>query len=127
MPRAWPRGSRHTCPRCESSGSLVGRDDLSVETTLPGGAAVVYCNIRGAECSNCGAQYLEPDDADRLEVARAKHRVDFEAKVSRIGSGTVGTYWPKDVVRLLDLRPGRRIYIEVLSDKHALLRFGDDA
>lgn len=47
---------------------------------------------------------------------------DYRAKVSRIGKGTVGTYWPKDVERLLGLRPDQRIYIEILGPDTALLR-----
>lgn len=120
--RFWPAGSVSECPRCGEA-RFVGRDDLSHEVPRPGGV-IVFLHLRGARCEACEAQSLEPDDLVRLEAEAGVAIVaDYEAKVSSIGSGTVGTYWPKDVVRLLGLTPGKRAFIMVLDRDTALVKF----
>jgi hypothetical protein len=46
--------------------------------------------------------------------------------VSRIGSGTLGTYWPKDVERVLNLSPDKRAFIEIIDRDAVLVRFEDE-
>lgn len=120
--RLWPPGSVSACPSCERR-SFVGRDDLSAEIARPGGV-VVYRHLRGAKCSNCDGQSLEPGEQMQIEREAGVGQVaDYEAKVSNIGSGTVGTYWPKDVVRVMNLSPETRAYIQVIDRETALIRF----
>ena len=121
--RHWPRGSVSRCPSC-SRESFVGRDDLEVTIGKTGGV-IIFRHLQGARCDACGSQVLEPGDLVRVESEAAAGVVsDYEAKVSRIGSGTLGTYWPKDVVRNLDLAPDKKAFIQVLDHETALIRFG---
>lgn len=120
--RLWPDGSVSPCPSCERK-AFVGRSDLSHEVARPGGV-VIYRHIRGAKCSHCGAQSIEPSEQIHIESEVGIGQVaDYEAKVSNIGSGTVGTYWPKDVVRVMNLSPDTRAYIQVIDRETALIRF----
>lgn len=120
--RLWAPGSVSACPSCDRR-SFVGRDDLSAEIARPGGV-VIYRHLRGAKCSSCGAQSLEPGEQIQIEREAGVGQVgDYEAKVSNIGSGTVGTYWPKDVVRVMNLSPETRAYIQVIDRETALIRF----
>lgn len=51
---------------------------------------------------------------------------DYEASVSRIGSGTLGTYWPKEVERVLNLSPDKRAFIEIIDRDAVLVRVEDE-
>ncbi len=120
--RLWPDASVSPCPSCDRR-AFVGRSDLNHEVARPGGV-VIYRHIRGAKCSHCGAQSIEPAEQIHIESETGMAQVaDYEAKVSNIGSGTVGTYWPKDVVRVMNLNPDTRAYIQVLDRETALIRF----
>lgn len=120
--RVWPTGSVSQCPQCGER-AFVGRDDLSCEIARPGGI-VIFRNLRGARCEACKAQSIEPVDLVRVEHDTGVGTLsDYEARVSSIGSGTLGTYWPKDVVRNLALEPGKRVYIQILDRETALVKF----
>lgn len=120
--RVWPAGSVSRCPQCGKR-AFVGRDDLSCEIARPGGI-VIFKNLRGAKCEACKAQSLEPADLVRVEQDMGVGTLsDYEARVSSIGSGTLGTYWPKDVVRNLALEPGKKVYIQILDRETALVKF----
>lgn len=120
--RLWPSGSVGPCPNCGRRG-FVGRDNLEMSLPKPGGA-VIFRGLRGARCDGCGAQVLEADDLIRVEAeAVTAIASDYEAKVSRIGSGTLGTYWPRDVVRSMGLTPATKAFIQVLDRRTALVRF----
>lgn len=120
--RFWPLGSVSDCPNCGAH-RFVGRDDLSTEGPRPGGV-LIFRHLRGARCEACQAQALEPADLVDLEAEAGVGVVaDYEAKVSNIGSGTVGTYWPKDVVRVLGLGPNKKAFITVLDRDTVLIKF----
>lgn len=104
--RIWSKGSVSQCPKCAKK-SFEGRDDLSLQ--LPSrGHVVIFRHLQGAKCRHCGYQVLEPaDQHDVEEEVGASFHSDYQAKVSRIGSGTLGTYWPKDVQRVT-ISAGRR-------------------
>lgn len=119
--RAWPRGSIVDCPNCAKR-AFVGRDDLSREVVRAEGV-VVFRHLRGGRCEACGAQALEGEDLVAVEQEAGVELVaDYEAKVSHIGSGTVGTYWPKDVVRVMRLGPDRRLFIKVIDPDTAIVK-----
>lgn len=120
--RAWPPGSVHLCPACGKR-SFVGSDDLSFEVVKPG-TVLVFRHLHGARCGACSTQALEAEDLVAVEAEAGVGLMgDYEAKVSNIGTGTLGTYWPKDVVRVLRLSPDKKVFIQVLDTDTALLRF----
>lgn len=120
--RLWPDGSVAECPKCRSK-ELAGRSDITLE--LPSkGHVVIFRHLQGARCRRCAYTALEPGDQDAVEheVGVSFHS-DYEAKVSRIGSGTLGTYWPKDVSRNLGLQPHDIAHIHVIASDTAVVRF----
>ncbi len=122
--RLWPDGTIQGCPRCGEE-AFEGRSDLTHRITN-GRHVLSFRHLHGARCRACDAQSLEPYEQFAVEdEAGVGVRADYEAKVSRIGSGTLGTYWPKDVQRVLGLKPHRRAYIEVVDRDAVLVRFGD--
>lgn len=122
--RLWPKGGVSDCPNCGRK-SFVGRDDLSYLVSRPG-RVLVFRHLQGATCTACGTECLEPKEWVAIEgEAGLPMLADYEAKVSRIGSGTLGTYWPRDVVRLLELDPSLKAFIQVLDKRTAIVRFGE--
>lgn len=120
--RLWEEGRVYRCPNCERR-SLVGRNDLVEEIAKPGQIAS-FRHLRGAKCTACNAQFVEPSEIVAIEEEVGVGLVpDFEAKVSNIGSGTLGTYWPRDVVRNMGLTPDKKAYIKVLDRDTALVKF----
>lgn len=120
--RTWPEGSTSKCPNCKEE-AFEARSDLTHQI-VQGRHVVSFRHLHGARCSSCGAQALEPYELIGIEdEAGIGVTADYEAKVSRIGSGTLGTYWPKDVERVLGLRPHKRAFIEVVDRDTVLVRF----
>lgn len=114
-------GETYTCPECRKR-TLVAASDLNVEL-LRGRNVVIFSNLKGARCGNCNAEALEPREIVRLEdAADDLAQADEEARVTRIGKGTVGTYWPKAVERRLKLKPGDHLVIRLLTSSSALMR-----
>lgn len=122
--RLWPEGSTWPCPRCGEE-AFEGRSDLVLHVAR-GAHVLSFRRLHGARCAACGAEALEPYEQVAVDdEAGVGVRADYEAKVSRIGSGTLGTYWPKDVQRVLGLVPHRKVYIEVVDRDAVLVRFGE--
>lgn len=123
---AYEEGKQYRCGSC-------GRLEVRAATDLQqefekDGQIVVVANLRGARCHSCGAQALEPSDIMVLDdLAQTLAQPPEHASVTRIGRGTVGTYWPKGVERGLDLRPGDRMQVRVLTPSSALILIEHDA
>jgi YgiT-type zinc finger domain-containing protein len=120
--RFWKLGEVHECPRCGKD-TFVGADRITRMFTK-GGKTFVFLNMRGAECTECGAHVLEAHEQITVEDhIGAEYTPNYGAKVTRIGSGSLGTYWPKDVERLLGLQPNTRAFIEVVGPNAVFVRF----
>lgn len=122
--RLWPEGETFTCPECHEP-SFQGRSDLTHRVTR-GPQVISIRHLHGAHCTNCEATTLKAYEQIQIEdeIGIGFHP-DYEAKVSRIGSGTLGTYWPKDVQRVLNLEPHKKAYIEIIDQDAVLIRFKD--
>lgn len=124
--RLWPTGDVSECPACGRE-TFEGREDLTYRLTH-GHHVISFRHLHGASCSSCGAKTLEPyEQIEVEEEAGVGFHPDYEAKVSRIGSGTLGTYWPKDVQRVLGLKPHKKAFIEIIDRDAVLVRFRDEA
>lgn len=120
--RLWPKGSIAKCASCGKK-AVVGRDDLHLDVPRMG-VVMAFRNLQGGKCEACGAQFLEPAQAIELEDQIGVGTLsDYEAKVSKMGSGSLGTYWPRDVVRNMHLEPDTRAFIQVLDRDTAIVRF----
>lgn len=119
--RLWKKGHRYPCPECGNK-TFVGQDDLVVRFAARDGVHVFH-HIHGVRCESCGAQTMEPyEQLDIEEEVGARFKPDYEGKITRIGRGTLGTYWPKDVERVMELAPDKRVMIKVLNRDEALIR-----
>lgn len=113
-PRAFPPDSTRTCPACGKK-RLRSRDDL-VREVVVGAMALVHHNLHGAVCDACGTEFLEAYEELALEEAGPERRLtDYEAKVTSVSGKSLGTYWPKDVVRVMDLHRHDALHVQVLD------------
>ncbi|HEX9817073.1 MAG TPA: hypothetical protein VGB18_08840 [Candidatus Thermoplasmatota archaeon] len=118
-------GTGYPCPDCGQK-ELRAAEDLSMEI-VRGATVVMVVNLHGARCRRCGTEILEPRETLRLDaIAGVASEPDEIVRVTTIGRGTLGTYWPKDVERKMDLKPGTRLTLRYLSRSSALLRVSRD-
>lgn len=120
-PRAFPPGTTRTCPVCGER-KLESRDDL-VRETVVGAMALLHHNLHGARCGACGAEFLEAYEEMALDEAGPERRLtDYEAKVTNVSGRNLGTYWPKDVVRVMDLSNQDALHVVVLDADTMIIR-----
>lgn len=113
-PRAFPPGTTRKCPVCAKR-ALESRDDLLRETIV-GAMALVHHNLHGARCKSCKTEFLEAYEELALEEAGPERRLtDYQARVSNVSGRNLGTYWPKDVVRVMDLHDQDGLRVQVLD------------
>ncbi|MHB8586693.1 MAG: hypothetical protein ACYDDF_12780 [Thermoplasmatota archaeon] len=119
--RVWPEGTIRTCPLCGKR-SLRGVSDLSREEES-NGVMVVFANLHGARCQSCGTEFLEAYEQIALEdKAQAAFRGAVSGSVTALGGHKLGTYWPRDIARALDLHAKDQLLITPLSEDTAVVR-----
>jgi len=117
----WKPGRIYECPECHRRAFAAAQD--LVQEVRRADKVVILKNLHGARCSQCGFRVLDgreelriDDEYERMSASR------HEAAVSRVGRGTLGTYWPKAVERSLELKPGTRLEVDVLAPDSAMIR-----
>lgn len=125
-PRAFPPDTTRGCPACGEQ-TLESRDDLIRETVV-GAMALVHHHLHGARCRHCGSEFLEAYEELALEETRPEDRLaDYEAKVTNVSGRNLGTYWPKDVVRVMELSNQDALEVQVLDADTMIVRRKDKA
>ncbi len=118
--RTFPPGSTRECPVC-SNDALESRDDL-IRESIVGSMALVHHNLHGARCTECGAEFLESYEEIALEEAGPERVLsDYLAKVTSVSGRNLGTYWPKDVVRAMDLHSQDSLRVQILDQDTMLI------
>lgn len=120
-PRAFPPGSKRKCPECEKR-TLESREDLMRETTV-GAVVILHHNLHGARCTHCKTEFLESYEEIALEEhGPPKGLADYQAKVTSVSGRNLGTYWPKDVVRVMDLHNKDGLRVQILDADTMVIR-----
>lgn len=120
-PRAFKPGTLRKCPVC-SKKTLVGRDDLLREVVV-GAIAMVHHNLHGARCKNCNSEFLEAYEEVALEEAGPERQLtDYQAKVTSVSGKNLGTYWPKDIVRVMNLHSQDALRVQILGADTMLIQ-----
>lgn len=120
-PRAFPPGSVRKCPSCGKR-ALESRDDL-VREAVVGAMALVHHNLHGARCRSCRTEFLEAYEEIALEEAGPPRNLpDYEAKVTSVSGRNLGTYWPRDIVRVMDLHKEDALHVQVLDDDTMIIQ-----
>ena len=120
--RLFPEGTIRACPVCKEK-AFEGRNDLVLQF-VRGERVLTFRRVHGGRCGSCRAQIVEPYEALALDdEAVPSLRGNYESKVAKVGGGSLGMYWPRDIQRLLGLKADRKAFIEVLDKDSVLVRF----
>ena len=91
-----------TCHVCGSM-SVSFVDDLVFEVVLTG-ERIVIPNLTGIRCSNCGDFAFDSDSSKIIdEHTGNKPAGGYECGISTVGAGKLGMYFPKDVLRVMEI------------------------
>jgi uncharacterized protein with PIN domain len=119
-------GTESTCPDCH--GVMVTTNDLEATVPAPG-LVFVVTRLPGARCTRCKAIELDGRAVGILESTVPKEIfADYETAVTHSSGSTLGTYFKRDLVRVLRLTGHEHLYWKVVDRDHALVevkRLGD--
>lgn len=109
------------CPEC--GGTMHPSDDLTFDVNLPEGRLIIP-NLSGHKCERCGDEYYDPESSDIIDRHTAgKVTGGHEAKITTVGGGKLGIYFPKDVLRDMDIKSKEKVIIKPISRKKAIMEF----
>jgi YgiT-type zinc finger domain-containing protein len=121
-PRIKLRGKSIECPTC--GGEMVYSEDLTFEAQMSD-TNVVILNLSGHKCAACGEKAFDSWSSQKIEEAtRQKVGGGYECRITRVGGRQLGLYFPKDVLREMEIRPSAKALIKPLTRKKALVEVG---
>ncbi len=108
------------CPVC-SAPSVSFADNLVFEVVLTG-ERIVIPNLSGLRCSNCGDFAFDADSSKIIdEHAGNKPAGGYECGISTVGAGKLGMYFPKDVLRVIEITKKVRAIVTPLSRRKMIV------
>lgn len=113
------------CPVCD--GPMVTTNDLKKAIPTPRGLTLVT-RLPGARCAQCNASQLDPAAlALILEHSGEEIISDYETTVTQASGQALGTYFRKDLTRVLGLTGREHLRWTVLDKDHALVEIQREA
>lgn len=104
------------CPSCGNS-TMSYVDDLTFDVTLTG-ERIVIPNLTGLKCSICGEVAFDANSTKIIEKYTADRPAGgYELKVSTVGGGKIGLYFPKDVLRTMKIIKNDKAILTPLSKR----------
>lgn len=108
------------CPSCGTA-SMSYADDLTFEVVLAG-ERIVIPNLTGLKCSKCGEVAFDANSTEIIENYTAGKPVGgYECRVSTVGGGKVGMYFPKDVLRVMKISKSDKAILTPLSNRKMMI------
>ena len=101
------------CPTC--GGICDYADDLTFEYYTPGGK-ITIANLKGLECRRCGDQAYDLKSVGIIEEQfKVLPPAGYEVGISKLGAGKLGIYFTKDLMRVMDLQPGKKAIVTPIT------------
>ena len=108
------------CPSCGNS-TMSYAGDLTFDVTLTG-ERIVIPNLTGLKCSKCGEVAFDANSTKIIEKYTADKPVGgYEFKVSTVGGGKIGMYFPKDVLRVMKISRSDKAILTPLSNRKMVI------
>lgn len=114
-----PEGEVTECPVC--GGEMESTEDLEKTIPTPRGLTVVT-RLSGARCTQCKTRQFDPA-AIALIMKHSSQEIvaDYETSVTKASGNTLGTYFKKDLSRVLGLTGDEHLRWTVLDEDRALV------
>lgn len=114
-----PDDEATSCPVC--GGDMITTNNLKKAIPTPSGLTVVT-RLPGARCAQCTTRQYDPAAiALILEHSDEEIIADYETSVTHASGKTLGTYFKKDLSRVLSLTGKEHLRWTVLDKDHALV------
>ncbi|VVB89436.1 Uncharacterised protein [uncultured archaeon] len=108
------------CPSCGNS-TMNYADDLTFEVVLAG-ERIVIPNLTGLKCSKCGEVAFDANSTKIIEkYTTGKPTGGYELKISTVGGGKIGMYFPKDVLRVMKISKSEKAILTPLSNRKMVI------
>lgn len=83
---------------------------------------IVIPNLTGLKCSKCGEVAFDANSTKIIEKYTAGKPVGgYELKVSIVGGGKIGMYFPKDVLRVMKVSKSDKAILTPLSNRKMVI------
>lgn len=108
------------CPSCGNS-TMSYADDLTFDVTLTG-ERIVIPNLTGLKCIRCSDEAFDANSTKIIEHYTAGKPVGgYECKVSTVGGGKIGMYFPRDVLRVMKVSKSDKAILTPLSNRKMVI------
>lgn len=106
-------GEKMGCPTC--GGVMRYANDMVFDCHVLG-ERIVIPNLSGLRCGQCGEQAYDLYSSDIIDrYTSDKVMGGYECSISVVGAGKLGMYFPKDLLRTMDLMPKSKAIIKPLT------------
>jgi len=107
------------CPTC--GGQMEHSENLTFGAQMSDTNIVIF-NLSGHMCGRCGEKAFDSRSSQKIEEAtREKVGGGYECKITRVGGRQLGLYFPKDVLRKMEIKPAMTALIKPLTRKKAII------
>ena len=115
------------CPVC-GKGVLALADSLTVDWTQ-NAERIVVGNLTGFRCTNCGRELFDAESARVISryIDQSRPRGGYTAKISSLGGGKLGVYFPQDLLRNVDLSQSDHVRLYPISRRKIVIEGADSA
>lgn len=108
------------CSSC-SSDTMSYSEDLTFEVVLAG-ERIVIPNLTGLKCSKCGEVAFDTKSTKIIEKYTAgRASGGYELKISTVGGGKIGLYFPKDIIRVMKINKSEKAILTPLSKRKMII------
>ncbi len=109
--------------KCSSCGNdtMSYAQDLTFDVVLAG-ERIVIPNLTGLKCSKCGEVTFDANSTKIIEKYTADRAGGgYELKISAVGGGKIGVYFPKDILRVMEIHKSEKAILTPLSKRKMVI------
>lgn len=112
-----------TCTICGGN-TMDYAEDLVFDCYVLG-ERIIMPNLTGLRCRTCGEMGYDAPSSDIIDrYMHEKVTGGYEVTVSTLSAGKLGLYFPKDVLRTMDIKAKIKAIIKPISKKKMVIELG---
>jgi len=112
-----------TCSICGGN-TMDYAEDLVFDCYVLG-ERIIISNLTGLRCRACGETGYDAPSSDIIDrYMHEKVTGGYEATVSTLSAGKLGVYFPKDVLRTMDIKAKIKAIIKPITKKKMVIELG---